>query len=107
MAGADTLHVLAVQVGQALARLEQELANEGLATFASQLGVPLPAAVAEQQAVTAAVNRVAAAAGSARRRILDGRPVRGHRAHRVRARRSQLGAQRSDPQLDASPGRAR
>lgn len=64
MVGADTLHTLAVQSGQALARLEQELAEGGLATFASALGVPLPAAIAEQIPVIASADRVAAAAAT-------------------------------------------
>jgi hypothetical protein len=62
MVGADTLHTLAVQSGRALARLEPELANAGLGTFAGKLGVPLPAAIADQAPVVDAAERVATAA---------------------------------------------
>jgi hypothetical protein len=62
MVGTDTLHTLAVHGGRALARLGPELANGGLGTFAGKLGVPLPAAIADQAPVIAAADRVASAA---------------------------------------------
>ena len=64
MAGSDTLQTLADQIRLALVRLEQELADEGLATFANKLGVPLPDVIAREAAVRAAAERAATASAA-------------------------------------------
>jgi hypothetical protein len=64
MVGSDTLQTLANNIRDALARLEQELADEGLATFAGKLGVPLPDVIAREAAVSAAADRTATASAA-------------------------------------------
>jgi hypothetical protein len=63
MAGPDSLDVLARQIGLALEQLASELANEGLFTFAGNLGVRLPDSVASAPAVVTAADAAGAAAG--------------------------------------------
>ena len=64
MVGSDTLQTLADHARDALARLEQELADEGLDSFARTLGVRLPDVIARETAVGEAAERVAVASGA-------------------------------------------